>query len=85
MSLAASLAWYLSQDNAALSFAAPGLAGEHGVGLPALPGAGGASRPASIIDSLPPAHEFNLVLTWQPRGTIVTSVWQSSYVLFLNS
>ncbi len=84
VSLAASLAWYLTQENAALSFAAQGLpentiwAFLHYLAL---------TQPAvepSIIDSLPPAEVFNLVLTWQPRGTIVTSVWQSSYVLFLN-
>jgi hypothetical protein len=85
VSLAASLAWYLTQDNAALSFAAQGLA-ENSVWafLHYLALVEPAAEP-SIIDSLPPAAEFNLVLTWQPRGTIVTSVWQSSYVLFMDS
>jgi uncharacterized protein (DUF58 family) len=85
VSLAASLAWYLSQDNAALSFAAQGLA-ENTVWafLHYLALVEPVAEP-SIIDSLPPANLFNLVLTWQPRGTIVASVWQSSYVLFLNS
>jgi len=85
VSLAASLAFYLAEQNASLTYAAQGLAEPtlwgfmHHLAL---------VEPAddlSILDSLSLGADFNLVLTWRPRGTVVTSVWQSSYVVFLNS
>jgi len=85
VSLAASLAFYLAEQNASLTYAAQGL------GEPTLWGflhhlalIEPADDP-SVLDSLSLGADFNLVLTWRPRGTIVTSVWQSSYVVFLNS
>jgi uncharacterized protein (DUF58 family) len=85
VSLAASLAFYLAEQSASLTFAAQGLVEPtlwgflHHLAL---------VEPAddlSILDSLSLGADFNLVLTWRPRGTVVTSVWQSSYVVFLNS
>jgi hypothetical protein len=85
VSLAASLAFYLAEQNASLTFAAQGLAEPtlwgfmHHLAL-VEPG-----DDPSVLDSLSLGADFNLVLSWRPRGTIVTSVWQSSYVVFLNS
>jgi uncharacterized protein (DUF58 family) len=85
VSLGASLAYYLAEQSASLTFAAQGLFEPTLWGfLHHLALVEPADDP-SILDSLSLGADFNLVLTWRPRGTIVTSVWQSSYVVFLNS
>jgi uncharacterized protein (DUF58 family) len=85
VSLAASLAFYLAEQSASLTFAAQGLVEPTLWGfLHHLALVEPAADP-SILDSLSLGADFNLVLTWRPRGTVVTSVWQSSYVVFLNS
>ncbi len=85
VSLCASLAFYLAEQSASLTFAAQGLAEPTLWGfLHHLALVEPASDP-SVLDSLSLGADFNLVLTWRPRGSVVTSVWQSSYVVFLNS
>ncbi|HYE24474.1 MAG TPA: DUF58 domain-containing protein [Clostridia bacterium] len=83
--LAASLAWHFAAENTELTFAAPGyIAGDGVYGFlgylaDAQPGSG-----QSVLESLPLTGDYNVVLTARERGTIPTSVWQSSYILFLN-
>jgi uncharacterized protein (DUF58 family) len=85
VSLCASLAFYLAEQSASLTFAAQGLAEPTLWGfLHHLALVEPASDP-SVLDSLSLGADFNLVLTWRPRGSVVTSVWQSSYVVFLNA
>ena len=85
VSLAASLAFYLAEQSASLTFAAQGLAEPTLWGFLHHLALVEPSDDPSVLDSLSLGADFNLVLTWRPRGTIVTSVWQSSYVVFLNS
>jgi uncharacterized protein (DUF58 family) len=41
---------------------------------------------AAFLESLVPFHEsFKIVITSQPRGSIPTSLWSSSYFIFLDS
>lgn len=41
---------------------------------------------AAFLESLVPLHEsFKIVLTSQPQGSIPTSLWSSSYFIFLDS
>lgn len=85
VSLAASLAFYLAEQSASLTFAAQGLAEPTLWGFLHHLALVEPSDDPSVLDSLSLGADFNLVLTWRPRGTVVTSVWQSSYVVFLNS
>ncbi|HEX4487799.1 MAG TPA: DUF58 domain-containing protein [Terriglobales bacterium] len=84
LGLAASLAWHFAGENADLSFAAQGYSGApdvyrfltHLAGLQ--PEAG-----ASIVDDLPLTGDYNIILTTRPRGTIPTTLWATSYFVFM--
>jgi len=83
--LAASLAWHFAQENAELSFAAPGYGGSRNLDdflqYLALVQAG---LDPSVLDSLEVSDDYNLILTACPRGTIPTRLWACSYVVFLD-
>jgi uncharacterized protein (DUF58 family) len=85
ISLAATLAWHFESEHTDISFVGDGFAGYKGVYdfleyLALLePKAG-----ASVIDSLPVTDDYNVVLTARTRGSIPTSLWQSSYVIFIH-
>jgi uncharacterized protein (DUF58 family) len=84
ISLAASLAWHFSNEDADLSFAAQDYQGGTDIYkfltylalLAPQPG-------ASLIDTLPVTGDYNIVLTSRPRGTIPTALWNCSYMIFL--
>lgn len=82
--LAASFAWHFAQESASLSFAATGLEENTLWGFLRYLAVVEPRNEDSIVDSLPMATDLNLVLTWRSRGTVNTSVWQSSYVMFMN-
>ncbi len=45
-----------------------------------------ATAAASVLEELPEAHElYKIILTSQPRGTIPTRLWTSSYLVFFDS
>jgi uncharacterized protein (DUF58 family) len=83
VALAASLAWHFSQEDTELTFATQGYAGDpevyqflrHLAMIEPDPG-------ASVLLQLPPAEDYNIVLTTQSRGSIPTGLWNSSYVIF---
>jgi uncharacterized protein (DUF58 family) len=86
VALAASLAWHFSSEDAELSFVAQEYGGETDVYAflrylaKVQPAVG-----ASALVSLAPTDDYNIVLTTQPRGSIATALWNSSYVIFLDS
>jgi uncharacterized protein (DUF58 family) len=83
--LAASLAWHFVQENAEVSFSAPGYGDirdlydflQYLAEVQAGPG-------PSVLDSLAAGDDYHLILTARPRGTIPTRLWACSYVIFLN-
>ncbi len=83
VSLAASVAWRLAQENVQLSFVSQGyeLVGEvHGfleqiASITPKPG-------PSVLDTLCGSNEYSVVFTTQKRGTIPSILWASSYFLF---
>jgi uncharacterized protein (DUF58 family) len=83
--LAASLAWHFAGENAQLSFSAPGYGGSRDLyeflHYLALVQAG---SERSVLDTLQVSEDYNLILTARPRGTIPTTLWSCSYVVFLN-
>lgn len=93
VALAASLAWHFSGTDAQLSFAAPGLnqPGSNAKGIYDFlrylalvqPSMVQPSQSESLLGSLQPGDEFNLIITAQPRGSLPTALWASSYVVFM--
>jgi uncharacterized protein (DUF58 family) len=84
VALAASLGWHFSAEDAQVSFLAQDCSASTDVyqflAYLALiqPRAG-----ASVVESLPPSGDYNIVLTARPRGTIPTALWACSYFIFL--
>ena len=95
VALCASLAWHFYELDSVLMFRTAGLetpmapAGENiydilahlAVAEPAS-GAAGYSLLEDLADS---AEIFKIILTGRPRGSIPANLWNSSYILFLNS
>jgi uncharacterized protein (DUF58 family) len=86
ISLAASLAWHFTQENAEVSFAAADYQGAADIYhfLDYLALVEPISSP-SVIESLPPSGEYNIIVTARPRGTIPTALWDHSYFLFMEA
>jgi hypothetical protein len=82
--LAASLAWHFARGNTEISFVAPGYDGGPDIyrflAYLAEVKPGSAS---SLVEHLPSSDEYNIILTARPRGTIPTSLWASSYFVFI--
>lgn len=84
VSLAASLAWHFTGENVDLAYAAQGYSGQ-----PVLydflshlamvePAAG-----ESILESLPLSSDYNVIVTSRKPGSIPTSLWASSYIIYM--
>jgi uncharacterized protein (DUF58 family) len=95
VSLAACIAWHFFEARAVMQFSTPGMttpmtaAGDIIYDVlrelayiePDRERSG-----AAFLESLVPLHEsFKIVITSQPRGSIPTSLWSSSYFIFLDS
>lgn len=95
VSLAVCIAWHFFEVRAVMQFSTPRLttpmtgAGEIIYDVlrelayiqPELQNSG-----AAFLESLVPFHEsFKIVITSQPHGSIPTSLWSSSYFIFLDS
>jgi len=84
VALAASLAWHFTQENAKVSFVARDYDGAADIYrfLDYLALVEAKASP-SVIESLPPSEDYNIVVTARLRGTIPTALWSSSYFLFI--
>jgi uncharacterized protein (DUF58 family) len=84
VALVASLAWYFTQEGAEVSFLAAECSGapdiyqflDHLALVEAKPS-------LSVIESLQPSEQYNIIVTARPRGTIPTALWECSYFLFI--
>jgi uncharacterized protein (DUF58 family) len=98
VSLAASLAWHFSEQDAEVSFVVPGH--DRGVDLheflarlaviePVIePQKDSQAGPSPQMDGLREANlggtgEYNIILTARPRGSLPTTLWNCSYFVFL--
>ena len=86
VSLAASLAWHFASEGTELSFVAAGYAQDNELYhfleyLADLQ----PSDTGSVLETLPLTDEYNIVLTARSRGSISTSAWESSYIIFLQN
>ena len=95
VALCASLAWHFYERDSVLMFRTPGLetpmapAGENIYDIltylataESFSGATGHSLLEDLADS---PEVFKIILTGRPRGSIPANLWNSSYILFLNS
>jgi uncharacterized protein (DUF58 family) len=90
VSLAASLAWHFSEQDAEVSFVTPGRG--RSMDLHEFLGQLAVIEPLTEPDSqadvlraidLGSGGEYNIVLTSRPRGSLPTALWNSSYFVFL--
>ena len=86
IALAASLSWHFAAGNAEISFVSQGYGGEPDVYrfLAHL----AVAQPqafASVVESLQPSDDYNIILTTRPRGGIPTALWACSYFIFIGS
>jgi uncharacterized protein (DUF58 family) len=84
VSLAASLSWHFANENTDISFVASGYGGEPEIyrflAYLALVQPGEAP---SVLAGLRPSDDYNIILTTRARGSIPTSLWACSYLVFL--
>ena len=82
--LAASLGWHFAAEDTDLTFAGNGYAGGHDVYdflaylALVVPAEG-----ASLLGSLNVTDDYNIILTAQPRGSIPSRLWNTSYFIFI--
>jgi uncharacterized protein (DUF58 family) len=85
VSLAASLACHFNSENVDLSFAGTGYDGGLHLQdfLRYLATVEPDSRDPLFLDALPVSHDFNVIFTSRPRGTLPSALWFSSYVIYM--
>jgi len=87
VSLAASLAWYFDQEDTEISFVAPGYNYDGDVyqflGYLAEVQPETAAAAPGVLDTLSVTDDYKIILTTRTRGTIPSSLWESSYIIFL--
>jgi uncharacterized protein (DUF58 family) len=84
IALAASLSWHFAGQNADVSFVSQGYSG--GPDLYRFLSHLAVAEPQplpSVIDSLQPSEDYNIILTTRPRGSIPTALWACSYFVFI--
>ena len=82
--LAASLSWHFAQENTEISFVSQGYKGGPDIYrfLAHLAVAQPEPLP-SVVESLQPSDDYNIILTTRPRGGIPTALWACSYFVFI--
>jgi uncharacterized protein (DUF58 family) len=82
--LAASLSWHFAQENTDISFVSQGYEG--GSDLYRFLAHLAVAQPQplpSVVESLQPSEDYNIILTTRPRGGIPTALWACSYFVFI--
>ena len=84
IALAASLSWHFAGENTELSFVAQGYDGTPDLYrfLAYLAAVSPQSSP-SVVNSLQPSDDYNIIFTAQPRGSVPTALWACSYFVFM--
>jgi len=84
VAMAASLSWHFAGQDTDISFVAPNY--KVGPDIYAFLEYLAIVQPQSdrsVLEELDPSDDYNLILTARPRGTIPTSLWSCSYLIFL--
>jgi uncharacterized protein (DUF58 family) len=82
--LAASLSWHFAQENTEISFVSQGYNGGPDIYRFLAHLAVAQPQPfPSVVESLQPSDDYNIILTTRPRGGIPTALWACSYFVFI--
>jgi len=86
VALAASLSWHFVGENTEVSFVSQGYSGEPDIYrfLAHLAVAEPQSLP-SVVESLRPSEDYNIILTTRAHGSIPTALWACSYFVFIGT
>jgi uncharacterized protein (DUF58 family) len=86
VALTASLAWHFAATHTQLTFAASGYTGSGEVldFLRFLALIEAREEKDPILSRLPASGDYNLIITAQPRGSVPTQLWSSSYIVFMD-
>jgi uncharacterized protein (DUF58 family) len=86
LALAASLSWHFAGENTEISFVSQGYSGEPDIYRFLAHLAIAQPQPLpSVVESLQPSEDYNIILTTRPRGGIPTALWACSYFVFLGA
>jgi uncharacterized protein (DUF58 family) len=86
ITLAASLGWHFAEEDAEVSFVAPGYAGGPDIyEFLAYLATVEAQAAPPVLESLQISDDYNVILTARPHGTIPTALWACSYFVFIGS
>ena len=85
VALAASLAWYFTQEDAETSFLTQGFNGAELYGFLAHLAVIQPHTAPSVLDELRVSDDYNVILTTRPHGTIPTALWSCSYFIFVEN
>ena len=82
--LAASLSWHFAQENTDISFVSQAYEGGSDIYRFLAHLAVAQPQPLpSVVESLQPSDDYNIILTTRPRGGIPTALWACSYFVFI--
>src|SRR5262249_15825448 len=83
VAVAASLAWHFAGENTDLSFAThEPLATDDVYGLLRYLALVEPQRAKSLLETLEPTNDYNVIFTARARGSIPTALWNCSYFIF---
>jgi uncharacterized protein (DUF58 family) len=83
IALAASLGWHFAEENTELSFVADEeLPSPDIYGFLTYLALTEPRGKASVLDTLEPSDDYNVIFTSRPRGSIPTALWSCSYFVF---
>ena len=85
VAMAASLAWYFTQEDAETSFLTQGFNGAELYGFLAHLAVIQPNTAPSVLDELRVSDDYNVILTTRPHGTIPTALWSCSYFIFVEN
>jgi uncharacterized protein (DUF58 family) len=84
VALAASLSWHFAAQNTEISFVSQGYSGEPDIyGFLAHLAIAQPQSSPSVIESLRPSEDYNIILTTRARGSLPTALWACSYFVFV--
>ncbi|MFB3815814.1 MAG: DUF58 domain-containing protein [Terriglobales bacterium] len=83
VTLAATLAWHFANDSTDLSFAAPGFVSTDLYDFLRYLALVQPEAGEPVLHHIDLTDDYNLIITAQPRGTIPTAVWATSYIVFV--
>ena len=84
IALAASLSWHFAGENTELSFVTQDYDGAPDLHRFLAYLAAVTPQPLpSVVESLQPSDDYNIIFTARPRGSIPTALWSCSYFVFM--